>query len=129
MAKFTRIFGVTLIFLGLIPYLWIGFYEAESVSLTALIPTAFGIIFFILGIAARKESIYKHVMHGAAVLALLGLFGTAGGLLDVMYMLGGTAPERPEAAITQAVMAVLCIIFLGAAIKSFIDARKAKEVK
>ena len=122
MAKFTRIVGVTLIFLGVISYIGTG-----MVSITALIPAFFGLVFLILGIAARKESIYKHVMHGAAVLALLGLFGSAGGLLDVFYMMGGTSVERPDAAISQAIMAVVCIIFLGAAVKSFIDARKAKE--
>ncbi len=122
MAKFTRIIGVTLIFLGIISYIGTG-----MVSITALIPTFFGIVFLILGIAARKESIYKHVMHGAAVLALLGLFGSASGLIDVFYMLGGTTVERPDAAIAQAIMAVLCIIFLIAAVRSFIAARRAKD--
>jgi heme A synthase len=122
MAHFTRIFGVTLIFLGIIPYLATGME-----SITALIPAFFGIVFLILGIAARKESIYKHMMHGAAVLALLGLFGSGSGLIKVFTLIGGGSVERPDAVISQAVMAVLCIIFLGAAIKSFIDARKAKE--
>jgi uncharacterized membrane protein HdeD (DUF308 family) len=122
MAHFTRIFGVTLIFLGIIPY-----FATGMESVTALIPAFFGIIFLILGIAARKESIYKHVMHGAAGLALLGFFGTVMGLIDVFYMLGGESVTRPDAAISQAIMAVLCLIFIGAAVKSFIDARKAKE--
>jgi len=123
MAHFTRIFGVTLIFLGIIPYFMTGME-----SITALIPAFFGIVFLILGIAARKESIYKHVMHGAAGLALLGLFGSGAGLLKVFTLIGGGTVERPNAVISQAVMAVLCIIFLAAAVKSFIDARKAKSV-
>lgn len=122
MAKFTRIIGVTLIFLGIISYIGTG-----MVSITALIPTFFGIVFLILGLAARKESLYKHLMHGAAVLALLGLFGSASGLFAVFSMLGGSSVERPDAAISQAIMAVLCIIFLVAAVRSFIAARKAKE--
>jgi drug/metabolite transporter (DMT)-like permease len=128
MAKFTRILGVTLILLGLIPYLVLAYSGTEPVSITALIPTFFGIVFLVLGVAARKESWYRHSMHGAAVLALLGLFGSAGGLLNVFYMLGGSSVERPDAAIAQAIMAVLCIIYLIAAVRSFIDARKAKEV-
>jgi len=96
MAHFTRIFGVTLIFLGIIPY-----FATGMESVTALIPAFFGIIFLILGIAARKESIYKHVMHGAAGLALLGFFGTVMGLIDVFYMLGGESVTRPDAAISR----------------------------
>ncbi|MDR8390338.1 hypothetical protein NC796_04240 [Aliifodinibius sp. S!AR15-10] len=122
MEKFTRVFGIILIILGLASYFGTG-----MVSITALIPAFFGVVFLILGLAARKESLYKHVMHGAAVLALLGLFGSAGGLLNVVYMIGGSSVERPSAAISQAIMALLCIIFIGAAVKSFINARKAKE--
>lgn len=122
MAKFTRIFGVSLIFLGFISYFLTGME-----SLTALIPAAFGLVFFILGLAARKESIYKHVMHGAAVLALLGLLGTFGGLIDLFSMIGGGSVERPNAAIAQAVMALFCLGFIGAAVRSFINARKAKD--
>lgn len=119
MAKFTRIFGVTLIFFGLIAYFGTG-----MVSITALIPAFFGILFVVLGIAARKEALYKHMMHGAALLALLGLIGSGRGLLTAFAMLSGQSVERPDAAISQAVMAVLCIVFLAAAVKSFVDARK-----
>ncbi len=122
MAKFTRIFGVCLIFLGIIPY-----FATGMESLTALIPTAFGLVFLGLGITARKESIYKHVMHTAAILALLGLGGSFGGLLDIFTMLGGGSVERPNAAIAQSLMAFFCIVFLAAAVRSFINARKEKE--
>lgn len=124
MEKFTRIFGVSLIFLGVIPYFLTGME-----SITALIPTAFGLVFLGLGIAARKESIYKHVMHGAAVLALLGLGGSFSGLIDIFTLMGGGSLERPNASISQAVMAVFCIGFLVAAVRSFINARKAKEAQ
>ncbi len=122
MPKFTRIFGVILIVLGLVSY-----FATGMVSITALIPSFFGVVFLILGFAARKESILKHVMHGAALLALLGLFGSGQGLINVFYMLGGSSVERPQAAISQAIMAVLCIVFLAAAIRSFVQARQAKE--
>ncbi len=122
MAKFTRIFGIGLILLGLFAYFLTGME-----SLTALIPAAFGLIFFLLGLAARKESIYKHVMHGAAGLALLGLIGSFGGLIDSFILISGESVERPNAAIAQAVMALFCIGFLIAAVRSFINARRAKE--
>ncbi|MDZ7693296.1 MAG: hypothetical protein U5K69_19625 [Balneolaceae bacterium] len=122
MPKFTRIFGVILIILGLVSY-----FATGMVSNTALIPAFFGAVFLILGFAAKKESILKHVMHGAAVLALLGLFGSGQGLINVFKMLGGSAVERPQAAISQAIMAICCIVFLVVAVRSFIKARQAKE--
>jgi hypothetical protein len=39
-------------------------------------------------------------------------------------MLGGAELERPAAVTVQAIMAVMCLVFLILAIKSFIDARK-----
>ena len=35
--------------------------------------------------------------------------------------------ERPEAAVAQAIMAVACLVFLFIGMKSFRDARKARE--
>ena len=122
MAKFTRIFGVCLIFLGIIPY-----FATGMESITALIPSAFGLVFLGLGIAARKESIYKKMMHTATTMALLGLAGSFRGLLDIFTMIGGGSVERPNAAITQTIMALFCIVFLAAAVQSFINARKEKD--
>ncbi len=63
-------------------------------------------------------------MHGAAVLTLLGFAGTVGGLIKFFKMLGGAEMERPAAVTVQAIMAVMCLVFLILAVKSFIDARK-----
>ena len=122
MAQFTRIFGVSLIFLGIIPY-----FATGMESLTALIPSAFGLVFLGLGIAARQESIYKKVMYTAAIMALLGLGGSFGGLLNLFTLLGGGSVERPNAVITQSTMALFCITFLIVAVRSFINARREKE--
>jgi uncharacterized membrane protein len=65
-------------------------------------------------------------MHGSAVLTLLGFAGTVGGLVKFFKMLGGAEMERPAAVIVQAIMAVLCLVFLILAVKSFIDARRSK---
>jgi hypothetical protein len=43
-------------------------------------------------------------------------------------MIGGEAFERPSAITVQAIMAVICLIFLIFAIKSFIDARRNRSV-
>jgi hypothetical protein len=111
--------GIILTVLGVGSYLMTG-----AASPTALIPAAFGTLFIILGFIARKDTLRKHAMHGAAVLSLLGIAGTAGGVLSTLTLLGGGTVERPEAAIAKAAMAVICIVFLILAIRSFINARR-----
>jgi hypothetical protein len=55
---------------------------------------------------------------------LLGFAGTVSGLFKFFKMLGGVQPERPAAVIVQTIMAVLCLVFLIFAVKSFIDVRR-----
>lgn len=112
--------GILLVILGFAAYFLTG-----GASATALIPSLFGLVFIGLGfLGTRSESLRKHTMHGAILLAILGLGGSFGGLINLIRAIGGTMPERLEATIAQAVMAVICIIFVIAGIKSFIAARK-----
>lgn len=122
MAKFSILLGIILIALGLISY-----FSISSESITALIPAFLGIPILILGILALNEKHLKHTMHIAAVLILLGFAGTVSGLFKFFRMIGGEVFERPSAITIQAIMAVLCLIFLAFVIKSFIDARKKKS--
>ena len=119
MAKLTIAYGVIFILMGLY-----GYFGISSESVTALIPTFFGIPMLIFGRMALTEKYLKHAMHGAAVLTLLGFAGTLGGLFKFFKMLGGAEMERPAAVTVQAIMAVMCLVFLILAVKSFIDARK-----
>lgn len=115
--------GILLILLGILSYILTDF-----VSITALIPAFFGIVFAGLGFWGNSsESMRKHTMHAALLLALLGLAGSFSGLMALIAALGGTMPERMAAVVSQSIMAVLCIIFLIAGIKSFVDARKARD--
>jgi len=123
MAKFSIAFGIMLIILGLISY-----FGISSESITALIPTFLGVPVLILGFLALNEKYLKHSMHAAAVLMLLGFAGTVSGLIKFFRMIGGEVFERPSAITIQAIMAVLCLIFLVFAIKSFIDARRKRSV-
>ena len=120
MPKLTINIGVLLIILGIMSYILTG-----AASATALIPAFFGLAFIGLGALGKKnESMRKHAMHAALLLAILGLGGSFGGLLNAIGMIGGEMPERLGASIGQALMALICIFFLIAGIKSFIDARK-----
>lgn len=124
MPKLSINIGVLLVILGFFSYIAI-----EMVSLTALIPSLFGIVFIGLGLLARKsDDMQKHSMHAAMLLALLGLGGSFTGLRQITSaFLGGKMPVQFTAAASQATMAILCIFFLIFGIKSFINARKAKK--
>jgi peptidoglycan/LPS O-acetylase OafA/YrhL len=121
--KLTINIGVLLIVLGIASYVLTG-----AASATALIPSFFGLAFIGLGaLAKRSESMRKHSMHAALLLAILGLGGSFGGLLAMLGALTGDSPERFGAAAGQSIMALICIFFLVAGIRSFIKARKEQE--
>lgn len=119
MAKLTIGLGIVLMLMGLG-----GYFGSGMVSWTALIPAFFGVPMGALGYVALNEKLRKHAMHGAVLLALLGCAGTFGGLIKFVKMLGGQQPERVNAVIVQAVMAVLLLVYIVLCVKSFIDARR-----
>jgi uncharacterized membrane protein HdeD (DUF308 family) len=121
MPKLAIVLGIILIMLGLFAY-----FGLAAGSITALIPTFFGIPFLVLGIFGYRENLRKHMMHAAAALAVIGFLGTARGLYGFISMLGGTEVERSDAVTVQALMSVLCLIFVILAVKSFIAARKTQ---
>jgi hypothetical protein len=113
--------GAALIVLGLGGYLLTG-----AVSLTALIPAAFGLLLVLAGVLARDERRRMHAMHAAVVIALLGFLGSARGLLGIGKLLDGTA-VRPAAIVAQTIMALLTLGYIVIAVRSFIQARKARR--
>ncbi len=122
MPKQTAYLGVGLIVLGVA-----GYFASGQASPTALIPAAFGVAFLLLGVAATRASSSKHLMHAATVLALVGLIGTAGGVLDLVSLLTGDDVERPLAAWSRSLMAIAMVVFLAHCARSFREARKARQ--
>jgi peptidoglycan/LPS O-acetylase OafA/YrhL len=116
--RITLLLGVILAFLGVFFYEW-----TDEVSKTALIPTAFGVVFMLLGLLASVEHLRKHMMHGAAALSLLGF------VLGVVRLLPGPAEGKEKAFIETAIFAGLCGLLLLLCIKSFIDARRRRTQK
>ncbi|MDZ4798417.1 MAG: hypothetical protein SGI92_09665 [Bryobacteraceae bacterium] len=123
MANITIALAAALMVLGVGGYIGSG-----SVSPTALIPAAFGLLLLVFGVVARDPAKRKHAMHGAAMVGLLGVLGTASGLFKFFQMATGTPVARPQAVITQAAMCVLCLVFVGLCVKSFIDARRSGAI-
>ena len=120
MAKLSITFGSILILLGLISY-----FGISSESITALIPAFLGVPVLILGIVALNEKYLKHSMHAATVLMLLGFLGTSVRVLPVIF--SGDEIKNPDAVKVQLIMALICLVFLILAVRSFIDARRTRE--
>jgi hypothetical protein len=111
------VIGIALIVLGVGGYIATG-----AVAGTALIPAYFGAAMAILGIVGRNAARLKMAMHVAVFVALLGF---AGAIPGAVRLITGTA-VRPVAATAQAIMAGLMLVFIVLAVKSFIDARRAR---
>jgi len=121
MAPITLLFALTYILLGVG-----GFVMTGSAHKTALIPCAFGILFVLFGLLAFKENMRKHAMHGAVLIALLAFLGTAKALPHLPDLFRGTA-EKPAAIITQSLNAGLSLLYIILAVRSFIQARRARS--
>ena len=117
MPSVTIALGVALIVLGLA-----GYFLTGAVSVTALIPAAFGLVLAVCGAIARDPGKRRHAMHAAVVVALLGFLGSARGLMQIGALLNGTA-ARPAAVISQTIMAVLTLVYIVMAVRSFVQAR------
>jgi hypothetical protein len=123
-APVSIVCGVLLAVLGLVFYGVTGFAHP-----TALIPVPFGVLLVLLGFVALKENLRKHAMHLAAVVGVLGFLGGAiMGLLGLPALLAGTHP-RPLAVVEQLLMALICLVFVGLCVRSFVVARMRRTQK
>jgi len=121
MSSTTLAFAFAYLVLGIA-----GFVLTGSTHKTALIPCVFGVLFLVFGLLARKDNLRKHVMHAAVLIALLAFLGTARSLPHLPELFKGTA-EKPAAIITQALTPALSLAFISLAVRSFIQARRARN--
>lgn len=124
MPTYTLIFGSALVLLGLG-----GFLATGARAATALIPSFLGLPLVILGVVALRgsERARRHSMHAAVLLALLGFVGSAQGLIGLARLLSGGDVKRPAAAVTQSVMALVCLAFIALGVRSFLFARARRR--
>ena len=126
MAKLTIGFGVVLILLGAI-----SFFGTGSVHPTALIPAYFGVALSVCGLLANSpnEKLRMVVMHIAVTIGLLGFLGSGiMAIIEITRAHGGPL-AHPEAVESQAAMAVISLIYVGLCIRSFIAARRGRELE
>jgi hypothetical protein len=100
--------------------------ETGKVSPTALIPAFFGGVLVLLGLLAYSDKLRKHVMHLAAV---VGLLGFVGGFMPLIRQQSKGLPLDPTAPAARngLLMSLVCLVFVVLCVKSFIDARKARQ--
>ena len=111
--------GTLLVLIGILGY--INGVMTNHASVTALIPAFVGIVLVLLGVIARKnDSLRRHLMHAAVIVALLGFLASAGRLLARFGELSYNA-----AVVSQVSMALVCLLFVVLAVKSFMDARRS----
>jgi hypothetical protein len=121
----TIIFGILLGLVGVV-----GFVGTGSAHITALIPAFMAIPFLLLGALSYQDRFRKHAMHLAAALGLVGFLVTAFmGWPKLVTLLGGGTVERPAAVWSQSITALLCGVFVGLCVNSFIQARRARRLR
>ena len=120
MAVYSIIFGILLITVGG----W-GYYgaEFEHRSPTAWIPAGIGLALVLLGLLALKANLRKHAMHLAAVVGVLGL---AGGIYRLVVKVARDGNLEGRAPLATGLMALICAVFVGMCVNSFIAARRAR---
>jgi hypothetical protein len=124
MARITIWFGVLLGLLGVVSFVATG-----SQYPTSLIPTAFGILLILFGVLARTENVKKRMMHMhiAVTIGLIGFLATAKSIVDAARLFLGADLPRPPAIQEKAAMSLICLAFVLLSIRSFIEARRARN--
>ena len=106
--------AAVLIVLGL----W-GYLGSETPSPTALIPVGFGVIFALATPPFKKENkVVAHIIVLLTLLIIIALF---------MPLRGALGRGDTVAAVRVGIMIATSIVAMVIYIKSFIDARKARE--
>jgi hypothetical protein len=119
MVRLTSSVGVLLVIVGVGGYVLTG-----AASPTALIPAGLGAVLLLLAAWGRQEGARKHAMHGAMLIALVGIAGTVRGLMQLPTLLAGGEVARPAAVYAQSLTALVLVVLLVSGIRSFVAARR-----
>ncbi len=138
MPKQAMLFGVLLVLLAVVSFglasagVGTPVSVAEGVkkgpSPTLFIPAIFGGLLMLCGAIAMKDHLRKHAMHAAAAIALIG--GLVAGGRGASALLKAPDPEKPVnmlATISVWSMSILCLVFVGLCVQSFMAAARARR--
>jgi hypothetical protein len=119
MVRLTSSVAVLLVIVGVGGYVLTG-----AASPTALIPAGLGAVLLLLAAWGRQEGARKLAMHGAMLIALVGIAGTVRGLMQLPTLLAGGEVARPAAVYAQSLTALVLVVLLVSGIRSFVAARR-----
>ncbi|OVE85493.1 hypothetical protein [Natronolimnobius baerhuensis] len=103
------VLGAVLVVIGIAAYVL-----SDFASVTALIPTIFGVVIAALGLVGRETDRQQIAGYGIGILALLGVLGSARGVSDVIALVTGGSVDSSVAAVAQGSMIVIGVVLLGA---------------
>jgi hypothetical protein len=119
MVNATIGFGAALVVLGLA-----AFGLTRGASVTALIPAFVGALMLGLGLLGRAlPRAATPAIIGAAVIAVLAVFGSMRGLAGFMALLAGEPVDRPVAVIAQTLTLLLALGYLALGARLWLRAR------
>jgi hypothetical protein len=126
MGKVTVVFGFLLIVLSACAFFILGHH------VHTLIPGVFGLLLVVFGSLAESPEPKKRMlwMHVAVTVGLLGFLGTIPGMIATVRRAFGQVVVSPVvgAAVVQAVMGTICLIFVVLCVRSFLAARRLRKV-
>ena len=123
MAKLTIAFGILLILLGVL-----GFVYTGSAHPTALIPAGIGLLFVLFGAMANSEDPKKRMlwMHISVTVALLTFLGMIPAAYDTIRLSRGVSFPHPAAVVEKGALALFSLLYVLFCVRSFIGARRSR---
>lgn len=123
MPFITMNFGGFLLVLGILAFASPSLFGAgEAYAKTSLIPAGVGLLLELCGaFSLSKPGLRKHLMHVAALVALIGFIG------GFMPISRAGLDFGKASVVVGLIMSTLCLIFLVICIRSFVAARKARQ--
>lgn len=125
MARLTLFVGALLILVGIVAFIVTG-----GTHPTSLIPCWFGLALAICGSLANTGETRKRMlfMHIAVTVGLLGFLFPGFMAIKDLVQAHGAPLGHPAAVEEQAVMALICLVFVLLCVRSFIAARRGRAV-
>ncbi|MBI3837317.1 MAG: hypothetical protein HY288_05215 [Planctomycetia bacterium] len=127
MPILTIVVGVVLTGFGL--HLYFGSATPDP-SVTALIPAFVGVPLILCGLIAQREKWRMHAMHVAVLVGLAGAVAALGRMaMKISTLIPALISDDPtihRPARSTFLMALICIVYVGLCVRSFIQSRRRR---
>lgn len=72
----------------------VAYFASDASSMTALIPSALGVLILVAAVISRAPKARRHAIHAALAIALLGIAGTAMNVMKIGELFAGPPSDR-----------------------------------